>query len=160
MKRTIATKMIVMSNELRTRGSMPGAIRSEIITRSSALAAINHLRGVDAIAAIVALQTRVTQEARQKFRAHGHRGEDDVLVWCMRPAALRAEPVEHGNADRAHEVAIGAPTARLACEVEPERPSVPLRLLEQALRGRQGLERRACPAARDLEARSFQVRLQ
>lgn len=28
--------MIVMSNELRTRGSIPGAIRSEIIMRSSA----------------------------------------------------------------------------------------------------------------------------
>ncbi len=40
MKRTIATKMIVMSNELRTRGSMPGAIRSEIITRSSACEAM------------------------------------------------------------------------------------------------------------------------
>src|ERR1041384_7483111 len=44
MKRTIATKMIVMSNEFRTRGSMPGAIRSEIITRSSAWAAMNHLQ--------------------------------------------------------------------------------------------------------------------
>src|SRR5436190_23523916 len=38
--RTIATKMIVMSNELRTRGSMPGATRSEIIARSSACTAI------------------------------------------------------------------------------------------------------------------------
>ena len=37
MNRTIATKMIVMSNEFRTRGSMPGAIRSETITRSSRL---------------------------------------------------------------------------------------------------------------------------
>src|SRR5437867_3828014 len=44
MKRTMATKMIVMSNELRTRGSMPGAIRSEIITRSSAWAAMHHLQ--------------------------------------------------------------------------------------------------------------------
>src|SRR5436305_11914467 len=46
MNRTIATKMIVMSAELRTRGSMPGAMRSEIIVRSSAgaEAAIHHLR--------------------------------------------------------------------------------------------------------------------
>src|SRR5207248_2530291 len=46
MKRTIATKMIVMSNEFKTRGSMPGAMRSEIIWRSSAgaEAAIHHLR--------------------------------------------------------------------------------------------------------------------
>src|SRR5437868_1925287 len=44
MKRTMATKMIVLSNELRTRGSMPGAIRSEIITRSSAWAAMHHLQ--------------------------------------------------------------------------------------------------------------------
>src|SRR5207247_2371492 len=44
MKRTMATKMIVMSNEFRTRGSMPGAIRSEIITRSSAWAAMHHLQ--------------------------------------------------------------------------------------------------------------------
>src|SRR5205814_3639022 len=43
MNRTIATKMIVMSVEFSTRGSMPGAIRSEIITRSSAWGAMNHL---------------------------------------------------------------------------------------------------------------------
>src|SRR5205085_254967 len=42
--RTIARKMIVMSVVLRTRGSMPGAIRSEAITRSSAWAATNHLQ--------------------------------------------------------------------------------------------------------------------
>src|SRR5437870_6095436 len=46
MKRTIATKMIVMSNELRTRGSMPGAIRSEIIMRSSAWEAITTSRSM------------------------------------------------------------------------------------------------------------------
>ena len=40
MNRTIATKMIVMSSEFRTRGNMPGAIRSEIIMRSSAWEAI------------------------------------------------------------------------------------------------------------------------
>src|SRR6059058_1621862 len=46
MNRTIATKMIVMSAEFRTRGSIPGAMRSEIIWRSSAgaAAAIHHLR--------------------------------------------------------------------------------------------------------------------
>jgi hypothetical protein len=64
MKRTIATKMIVMSNELRTRGNMPGAIRSEIITRSSAWEAITTSR-VDAIAAIVALRGGVVQEQPQ-----------------------------------------------------------------------------------------------
>src|SRR5437868_2827910 len=41
MNRTTATKMIVMSSEFRTRGSMPGASRSESITRSSALVAIH-----------------------------------------------------------------------------------------------------------------------
>src|ERR687887_110366 len=63
MKRTIATKMIVMSNELRTRGNMPGAIRSEIITRSPAWEAITTSR-VDAIAAIVALRAGAAQEQR------------------------------------------------------------------------------------------------
>ena len=43
MNRTIARKMIVMSVELRTRGSMPGAIRSEIIMRSSDLLSHAHL---------------------------------------------------------------------------------------------------------------------
>src|ERR687885_251887 len=43
MNRTIATKMIVMSIELSTRGSIPGAIRSEIISRSPGRAAIHHL---------------------------------------------------------------------------------------------------------------------
>ena len=46
MKRTIATKMIVMSNEFRTRGNMPGAIRSEIIMRSSAWEAITTSRSM------------------------------------------------------------------------------------------------------------------
>src|SRR5437763_14462442 len=69
MKRTIATKMIVMSAELRTRGNMPGAIRSEIITRSSAWEAITTSR-VDAVDAIVALDARVTQEPRQELRAN------------------------------------------------------------------------------------------
>ena len=56
MNRTIATKMIVMSAEFRTRGSIPGAIRSEIIWRSSAgaAAAIHHLR-VEGVAGIFAL---------------------------------------------------------------------------------------------------------
>src|SRR5438874_12104956 len=64
MKRTIATKMIVMSNELRTRGSMPGAIRSEIITRSSAWEAIT-TSTVGAIPAIVALEPWAAQEQRE-----------------------------------------------------------------------------------------------
>src|SRR5207237_3402427 len=64
MNRTIATKMIVMSAEFRTRGSMPGAMRSEIIWRSSAgaTAAIHHLRV--GCAGIFALQAGVDQQPR------------------------------------------------------------------------------------------------
>src|SRR5438067_8760111 len=79
MNRTIATKMIVMSNEFRTRGSMPGAIRSEIIWRSSgATAAIHHLRV--GCAGIFALQARLDQELRQKPCPDGKRVEEHVLV--------------------------------------------------------------------------------
>src|SRR5205085_5788270 len=79
MNRTIATKMIVMSVELRTRGSMPGAMRSEIIVRSSggAAAAIHHLRVVG-VAGILALKARVDQEPRQKPCAQRHRREEDM----------------------------------------------------------------------------------
>src|SRR5438132_8238919 len=44
MNRTIATKMIVMSIEFRTLGSMPGATRSEIINCSFSRAAMHHLQ--------------------------------------------------------------------------------------------------------------------
>src|ERR671930_439933 len=102
MNRTIATKMIVMSAEFRTRGSMPGAIRSEIIWRSSAgaTAAIHHLRV--GCAGIFALEARFDQEPGEERRAHGDGVEEDVLVARVRSAALSAEPVEHRDAERAH----------------------------------------------------------
>src|SRR3954466_10488238 len=40
MKSTTATKITTMSKEPRTRGSMPGAMRSEAITRSFAAVAM------------------------------------------------------------------------------------------------------------------------
>src|SRR5919201_1463158 len=100
MNRTIATKMIVMSAELRTRGNMPGAIRSEIIARSSAWEAITTSR-VDAIDAIVASDAGATQEPRQQFGTSRYRCEQDVLVRGVCAAALGAEPVEHRDAARA-----------------------------------------------------------
>src|SRR2546421_1597276 len=109
MKRTIATKMIVMSIEFRTRGSMPGAMRSEIIVRSSAgaAAAIRHLRVVG-VAGILALKARVDQELGQEPCTHRHRRENDVLVARVRSGALRAESVEHRDAERADEIAVRA----------------------------------------------------
>src|SRR5918911_4935260 len=91
MNRTIARKMIVMSVEFRTRGSMPGAIRSEIIVRSSAgaAAAIHHLRV--GCAGILALEAGLDQEPGEERGAHGDRVEEDVLVAGVRSAALRAE---------------------------------------------------------------------
>src|ERR687887_641034 len=91
-----------------TRGSMPGAIRSEIIWRSSAgaTAAIHHLRV--GCAGIFALEARFDQEPGEERRAHGDGVEEDVLVARVRSAALSAEPVEHRDAERAHEIAVGA----------------------------------------------------
>src|SRR5437867_685052 len=131
MKRTIATKMIVMSNEFRTRGSMPGAIRSEIIWRSSdgATAAIHHLRV--GCAGIFASEARSDQEPREQRGAHGDRGEDHVLVARVRSAALRAQAVEHGHAERADEVAVGAAARGALVQVEPELEAVRSRLLEE-----------------------------
>jgi hypothetical protein len=43
MNSTIATKITTMSKELRTRGSMPGAMRSEAMTRSFAAVATDYL---------------------------------------------------------------------------------------------------------------------
>src|ERR671930_37472 len=91
MNRTIATKMIVMSAEFRTRGSMPGAMRSEIIWRSSAgaTAAIHHLRV--GCAGIFALDARLDQEPGEERGADGDRIEEHVLVARVRAAAHRAE---------------------------------------------------------------------
>src|SRR5918911_2509626 len=106
MNRTIATKMIVMSAELRTRGSIPGAMRSEIIWRSpaGATAAIHHLRV--GCAGKCALEARVDQEPGEERGADGDRVEEHVLVARVRSAALGAETVEHRDAERADEVAV------------------------------------------------------
>src|SRR5437870_2003116 len=100
MNRTMATKMIVMSNEFRTRGSMPGAIRSEIIRRSSACAAMRYLL-VRVCDNTIGLDTGVVQERCQKSCADGERRDQDVLVRRVRAAALGPEAVEHGDAEGA-----------------------------------------------------------
>src|SRR4051794_36371044 len=146
MKRTIATKMIVMSNELRTRGSMPGAIRSEIITRSSAWEAIT-TSTVGAIEAIVALEAGAAQEQRQKLRADRDRPQGDVLVGRMRAAALRAEAVEHRHAEGADEIGVRPAAAGLGLELQAERAAVLAGLREQPVAARGGLQRRPCPAS-------------
>src|SRR5919205_3264811 len=152
MNRTIATKMIVMSAEFRTRGSMPGAMRSEIIARSSAgaAAAIHHLLG-RGVAGIFALKAWVDQELRQEPRPHRKRFEEHVLVARVRAAALGAEAVEHRDAERADEVAVRAAAGRALVEVEPELRAVLARLLEQAGRFGRALERRPREAPLELE---------
>src|SRR5438552_5984627 len=136
MKRTIATKMIVMSNEFRTRGSMPGAMRSEIIWRSSApaTAAIHHLPV--GCAGILALEARLDQEPREERGAHGDGIEQDVLVACVRAAALRAQAVEDGDPERTDQVAVRAAAGGALVEVEPELAAMGPRLLEELRRGR------------------------
>src|ERR671937_1240811 len=143
MNRTIATKMIVMSAEFRTRGSMPGAMRSEIIWRSSAgaTAAIHHLRV--GCAGIFALEARLDQELRQETGSHGERVEEHVLVACVRAAALGAEAVEHWDAERADEVAVRAAAGRALVQVEAQLRAVLPRLLEEPRPAGRALERRA-----------------
>src|SRR5213076_1538205 len=107
-------------------GSMPGAIRSEIIWRSSAgaTAAIHHLRV--GCAGIFASEARVDQELRQETRPNGKRVEEDVLVARVRAAALRAQAVEHRDAERADEVAVRAAAGGALVEIESEhRPVLP-----------------------------------
>src|SRR5919204_1226059 len=159
MNRTIARKMIVMSVEFRTLGSIPGATRSESISRSSSRAAIQHLQssGIDAI---VALEAGVKQEARQQVGADRNRADQDVLVRRVRSAAFSAEAVEHGHADGADQVAVRAAAARLACKLEPELAPVLLSLCQQTFCAGRGLERGARPAARELEPGAWVVRLQ
>src|ERR671929_134597 len=120
MNRTIATKMIVMSAEFRTRGSMPGAMRSEIIWRSSAgaTAAIHHLRV--GCAGIFALEARLDQEPREQRGPNGDRVEEHVLVARVRAAALRAEAVEHRDAEGADEVAVRAAAGGALVQVQAE----------------------------------------
>src|SRR5919206_5131125 len=151
MNRTIATKMIVMSAEFRTRGSMPGAMRSEIIWRSSApaTAAIHHLRV--GCAGIFALEARLDQELRQETRPYGERLEQHVLVARVRAAALRAQPVEHRDAERADEVAVRAAARRALVQVEPELRAVLAGLREESRRSGRALERRPREAAFELE---------
>src|SRR5919198_2534857 len=134
MNRTIATKMIVMSAEFRTRGSMPGAMRSEIIWRSpaGATAAIHHLRV--GCAGIFALETRFDQEPGEERGADGDRIEEHVLVARVRAAAFCAEAVQHRDAERADEIAVRAAAGGALVEVEPELLAVLARLLEEPRR--------------------------
>src|SRR5581483_59996 len=111
MKRTIATKMIVMSNEFSTRGSMPGAIRSEIITRSSACTAMRTSPPF-VTTSTIGLHAGAAQERRQQPRPHRERGEQHVLVRGVRATALDPEPVEHRHPQRRDEVPVGAAAAR------------------------------------------------
>src|SRR2546426_775322 len=106
MNSTIATKMIVMSNELRTRGSMPGAIRSEIITRSSAWAVMNHLQSRVTAEEIYLWNARILQESCEQFRTNRERAQVDVLVHRVRAASLDAQPVKDRNAERGDQVAV------------------------------------------------------
>src|SRR5919204_1477951 len=157
MKRTIATKMIVMSNEFRTRGSMPGAIRSEIIWRSSgATAAIHHLRV--GCAGILASEARVDQESSEQRGADGDRVEEHVLVACVRAAALRAEPVEHRDAERADEIPVRPAAGGALVKVEAEGQAVLARLLEEPRRAGRALERRPREAALELGPRAGEER--
>src|SRR5436853_6835710 len=80
MNRTTATKMTVMSNEFRTRGSIPGASRSETITRSSAWAAKEPPPQSRFAAGILLRNAGVLQQACEERRSDGDRRELDVLV--------------------------------------------------------------------------------
>src|SRR5689334_14779168 len=101
MNRTMATKMTVMSNEFRTRGSIPGAIRSEIITRSSAWAATEPPPESRFAGGILLRKAGVLQHAGEKPGSPRDRREADVLVGSVRPCAFGAEPVEDRHAGSA-----------------------------------------------------------
>src|SRR5919197_3937778 len=108
MKRTIARKMIDMSSEFRTLGSAPGAIRSDSITRSCSRAAMHHLlsrkwREHTPVQGLC-LEAGVLEEACEQLRAHRQRVHEHALVLGVSAGALRAETVEHGNADRGDEI--------------------------------------------------------
>src|SRR4051794_22717448 len=101
--------MIVMSVVFRTRGSMPGAIRSEIIVRSSACAAMrNPLGSEDRLCANLGRELLVAQERGQELRPRRDRGNAHVFVGGMGASSLGAEAVDDGHAERADEVAVGA----------------------------------------------------
>src|SRR4051794_24286351 len=92
-KSTIARKMIDMSSELRTLGSMPGAIRSDTIARSSASAATTPPPRTSSFGAQKlpsragrcrgcghALKARVGEQPGKQLRAHRDRLQLHVLV--------------------------------------------------------------------------------
>src|SRR5919205_4427446 len=83
-----------------------------------------------------------------------------MLVARVRAAALRAEAVEHRDAERADEVAVGAAAGGALVEVEPELLAVLSRLPEQAGRFGRALERRPREAPLELEPRSPEEREQ
>src|SRR5207248_9186164 len=76
------------------------------------------------------------------------------LVDRMRAGALRAEPVEHRNAERADEIAVGAAGRGDLVEVQPERPTVLAGALEQDAGALAALERRPRPTAFDHHPRA------
>ncbi len=73
--RTIATKTIVMSNEFRTRGSIPGATRSEIIARSSACEATRIIPSANASTETLRPDAGIAQDPRTRSaRARARNG--------------------------------------------------------------------------------------
>src|SRR5712691_1511106 len=99
MKRTIARKMIVMSVEFRTRGSMPGAIRSEIIMRSSACCAMRHPLSEVCDSGTIGLKTRVAQgrgrgRRRNVARVGPEPPEEEVRAGREREEHERERPLE------------------------------------------------------------------
>src|SRR5438046_350678 len=93
----------------------------------------------------IRLEPGLAQQRREKLGPDRQGVDDDVLVDCMRAAALRAEPVEHRHPERADEVAVGAAGRRRLVQVEAERAPVPPRLFEEQRRAWAALERRPRP---------------
>src|SRR5256885_1206846 len=128
MNRTIATKMIVMSNEFRTRGSIPGATRSEIITRSSACEAMRITPFANVTTVTIRLHAGAAQDPRQHLGPDRERIHVHVLVRGVRTAPPRADilrcPARHApDVDR-------DPARRVVEPVQPERQ--PRQRLERA----------------------------
>src|SRR5207244_6776401 len=96
---------------------------------------------------ILGLQARLAQEGGQECGPRRYGVDAHVFVRGMRASSFGAEAVEHGDAERADEVAVGAARDGRLAEVETELAPVLARAGESACGAGGALERRPRPAA-------------
>src|SRR5262245_28064491 len=102
-----------------------------------------------------ASEARILEQPREEARPHRQRVEADLLVLGVRATALDAEPVQHGDAERADQDGVGAPAGRGLLQVEAEPEADLSGAFEQSRALGRPLEGRPGPDAVDIDRRAL-----